>query len=242
MTYANFKQSVLDYVNRTSTVFTSSTSIDYVLQAMNDARRAAQREYTFNLLRRQAFAQVSIAPTSLLTDFDADPTGSGALVIVKQVDAVFEYGTASVGGASKYYRTNKIPCYRHSQFEVELEYSSTVYGGVATTTVGTLATAKQWVYLQGSNVYHSSLTTAAWLMFDVVEFMADHAGGSSTVEDIWLTYFLDWLKYATIMNLNQFLKDTERLPVDNKYYLDLWKSVKQFDSQLSVAGTSMNLD
>lgn len=226
MTYANFKTTVLGYVARASGTFTSG-SLDYVLAAMNDARRAAQRQYTFNLNRSTAFAQMSLAPTSMLTDFDVLPTG-GTLKVVKQIDAVWEYSSESVSGTTRYYRLNKIPFFRHSVFEQELDWSPSVFGGT-TQTNGQLRSAKQFVYMQGVNVFHSTLTTPTWFMFDVIEWLADHDGGSG--EDIFLTYFVDWLKYATILNMNQYLQASERFPIDAAFMERLWTSVKQFDSQ-----------
>lgn len=239
MTYANFKTTVLSYTNRASATFTSG-ALDYVLIAMNDARRSAQRQYTFNLARRTAFAQVSLAPTSLLTDFDADPTGAGATVVVKQLDGAYEYASASVSGTTRYYRTNQMILTRHSAFAMEADISPVYFGSTSTQQPGQLAAAKQFIYLQGSNVYHSTLTTPTWYLFDVIEWIADHDGGSG--EDIFLTYFVDWLKYATIMNMNQYLKDGERFPIDAQFVASLWESVKQFDAQQGAATGSIMLD
>ena len=239
MTYANFKTMVLSYMNRSSAVLTSG-SLDYVLLAMNDARRAAQREYTFNLLRTTAFANCSLAPVSLLTDFDTDDT-AGTLRVVKQIDAVYEYSTASVSGTTRYYRLNKVPFFRQSVFEQELAISPTYAGGVRNNPVpGSLQAAKQFIYQQGTNVHHSTLSTPAWFMFDVIYWDADHAGGA--VEDVWLTYFVDWLKWATILQLNQYLKDTERFPVDAQFVAQLWEGVKQFDAQQGASTDSISLN
>lgn len=240
MTYTNFKTMVLSYVNRSSTLFTEG-SLDYVLIAMNDARRAAQRDYTFNLNRTTAFAQLSIHPVSLLTDFDTLPTG-GVLRAVKQVDAVYEYSNATVGGSTRYFRTAKMPFRRQSHFEQSLPYSSTALGGLTTVVQAstTLSNGDQFIYQQGVNVAHSTLTDLTWYMFDVIEWLADHDGGAS--EDIFLTYFVDWLKYATLLNLNQYLKDTERFAIDSVFVDNLFSSVKQFDSQQGAATGAIDLE
>jgi hypothetical protein len=238
MTYADFKTTVLSYVNRSSSIFTSG-SLDYVLAAMNDARRAAQRDYTFNLNRTPAFVQLSLNGQSLLTDFDTTPV-STTLIVMKQVDAVYEYDSASVSGTTKYYRTAKIPYFRQSVFELELKTSAAYLSGSTTQVVGTEAITKQFAYMQGVKMYHSTLTTPTWVMVDGVEWLADHAGGA--VEDIFLTYFADWLKYATLMNLNQFLKDGERFSIDATFFNNLWESVKQFDAQQGASTGAISLD
>jgi hypothetical protein len=238
MTYANFKTTVLSYLNRAAATFTSG-SLDYVLAAMNDARRAAQRGYTFNLARRPAFVDVSLVGKSLLTDFKSAPSGS-TTVVVKQIDDIYEYSSTTVGSTTAYYRTAMIPYRRISQFQLgELPQSTSVDGSIdiADTTTDSIS---GFCYIQGTTLYHSTLATATWVMCDVVEMIADHDGGSS--EDIFLTYFVDWLKYATLLNLNQFLKDSERFPIDAQFMQTLWDSVKQYDAQQSAASGAISLD
>lgn len=239
MTYANFKTMVLSYLNRTSGVFTSG-ALDYVLIAMNDARAAAQREYAFNLNRTIAFANVSLVGQSILTDFDTTPGGS-TLIVVKQIDAVYEYATATVGVTTAYYRTAKVPFWRHSVFDTQVPLSSSTFGSNTSVNVNdVLRGMPQFCYMQGNKLFHSTLTTATPILCDVIQWLPDHDGGSS--EDVFLTYFVDWLKYATLINLNQFLKDSERFPIDASFVQQLWESVKQFDAQQAASTGSIDLN
>lgn len=238
--YSIFKETVLALATRSSTTFTTAgTSIDMVLVAMNNARRQAQREYAFNLNRTRAFAQLSIAPTSILTDFDADPTGAGATVVVKQIDNVYEYSSATVSGTTRYYPLNWVPFVRYSMLRTELGLAPSTFGS-NTTVVGQLQSATQMTYQQGVNVMHTTLTTPAWYMFDVIEWLPDHDGGAGT--DIFFTYFQDWLQYATLLHMNQFLKDGERFQFDQTFFQKLWDGVKQFDSQAGASTDSITLD
>lgn len=238
--YSVFKETVLSQANRASSVFTSpTTSIDMVLVAMNNARRQAQRNYTFEIFRQPAYAAVSMAGVSLLTDFDANPTGAGALVVVKQIDGVYEYGTATVGATTVYYRTNRVPFWRHSQFNRELGISPSTFGGTQTI-LGSLQTADAFVYQQGTNVYHSNLSTPTYYLFDVVAWLPDHDGGAGT--DFFLTYGADWLQMQTIKNMNAYLKDTEQVQVSSALLDEAWNSMKQFDAQLAASTWATNLD
>ena len=53
MTLANFKSMIAAYVTRASGSLTSVNSQDILLQAINDARRAAQRDHNFELNRTE---------------------------------------------------------------------------------------------------------------------------------------------------------------------------------------------
>ena len=238
MTYANFKTTVLSYVNRSSAVFTAGT-LDYVLTAMNDARRDAQRRYTFNLLRTQAFGQLSLAPCNLLTDFDTTPV-SGTLIVVKQIDGVYTYDSATVGATLRYYRQNKVPFHRQSQFDMELDVDPTAFGGSQNVITGQLSTARQFVYQQGNNLFHSTLSTPAWYLCDVVQWLPDHDGGAG--EDVFLTYCSDWLKWATLVNMNVYLKDDQQVSISASLLERSWNSVMQFDSQQGASTGAINLD
>lgn len=238
MTYANFKDQVLALMNRDATPFTSTGAQDLVLAAMNDARRDAQRKYAFNLNRQPVFADLSLIGKSLLTDFTVTP--GGAAVVVKQVDAVYEYASTTVGATVAYYRTNKVVLLRHSAFQAELNYSAmTLARTQPPYNTGSLRTPMSFVYLQGTSLYHSTLQTTQNFFCDAIVMLPNHPGDTS--QDVFLTYFVDWLKYATVMKLNLLLKDAERFQIDESVMEDMWNSVKQFDAQQAVQG-AIDLD
>lgn len=234
--YADFKTTVLGLANRSAA---TAGAIDLVLMAMNDAVREAQRNYSFTLNKRIAFAQVSLAPVSMLTDFDADATGAGTLVVVKEIEACYEYATVTISGTPRYYRTAKVPFWKHSAFQREVNLSASTFGS-NTVIVGSLQNNTQFVYKQGNNVFHSTSSVPSFLMFDVVEWLADHDGGAGT--NVFLTYFVDWLRYATLVALNQYLKDSERFQYDETIMNQKWESVKQYDAQQDASSGMITLD
>lgn len=238
MTYTQFKQNVLGFVGRNNTIF-SAPNTDLVLASMNDVRRAAQREYTFNLNRVAAFVEVSMIGKSLLEDFYATPAETTSLA-VKQVDALYEYRTATVGTTTVYSRTGKVRFHSLGQMTREVPDAVQTGRGVVAVRANCREDLNPFCYLQGTKLYHSSLTVPTWIMADVVEFLPDHTG--STDEDIFLTYFADWLKWATILDLNQYLAKDNRFPLDLKMIDGLWESVRQFDAQQAASTGSITLD
>jgi hypothetical protein len=232
MTYANFKDQVVSYMNRAAAAVVTVGAQDLVLLAMNDVRRQAQRDYTFEGLSTQAFVSLSMVPKSMLTDFKTTPALS-TTIVAKRVDALYEYGTATVGATTVYYPTQQIELRRRNALKSHIPSDPTA------TALSTPALS-QFAYIQGTTIAHTNLTTATTVLADIIEFMGDHAGAS--VEDIWLTYYTDWLKWATLAQLNLWLKDKERTPVDLELTGRLWEGVKRHDAQQALSVDDLSLD
>lgn len=219
-------------MNRAAAAVVTVGAQDLVLAAMNDARRAAQREYAFEGNSTQAFVSLSMIPKSLFTDFKTTPALSTTLA-VKRVDALYEYTTALVGATTVYYPTSRIELRRRHAI------TSFIPTSVSATALRSPSLAG-FAYIQGTNIAHTNLTTVTTVLADVIEFLSDHAGAS--VEDIFLTYYTDWLKFATLANLNVWLKDSERTVIDLNLVAGLWQSVKTHDSQQAVSTDDLSLD
>lgn len=232
MTYTNFKDLVCSYNNRLAALFATVGAQDVVLAAMNDARRQAQRKYKFNLCKRQAFVNLSILPQTFLSDFKSAPAGS-TTVVVSRLDSLWEYGSATVASTTAYYPTRQVDTRRSPELSYAVPQRPWPWQGSA------VATTNQFAYCIGPNVYHSTLTTQTWHMAYVVEFLPDLTSSATT--DVFLDYFTDWLKFATIANLNVWLKDSERFNIDANTMATLWESVVQYDSQQETIG-DINLD
>lgn len=213
----------------------TTANTDLVLIAMNDARRWAQREYTFEQNATQAFVYLSMLGKSLLTDFRTTPSSASGtvVVVVKRIDALFEYATTTINSTTVYYPTLGIELRRRMAIAAHVP-SEPLATALTSPTLGTFA------YLQGQKLYHTNLTTQTWVLADVIEFLPDHAGGTS--EDIFLKYYTDWLRVATLASLNVWLKDNERTPIDQALLGGLWNSVKQFDAQQAVSTDDLSLD
>lgn len=232
MTYANFKDVVSGYLNRTAAAVVSAGAQDLILDAMNNARRDAQRRYAFEGNATQAFFSLSMIPKSMLTDFKTTPALS-TTTVVKRIDAIYEYASTAVGATTVYYPVRKIELRRRMAVGtfVPMDPSATAL---------TSPVISEFAYIQGVNVTHTNLTTATTVLADVIEFLPEHVGGA--VEDIFLTYYTDWLKFATLANLNIWLKDKERTPIDQVIISNLWESVKSHDAQQAASTDDLSLD
>lgn len=235
MTIANFKIQIAAYLNRTVASFTVG-GVDLLLGAMNDARRAAQREHAFELLRDEdIFLSTSAAGANWQTGCKTTPGGSTA-VLMRRVDEVWNYSTSAVGVTAYYPRTTRIDFGYSGEFKRELPVADSqqiVYPQ-------DYALSRRFAYLVGPKLFVSTTTTATIYKLVGIKWLDDLIDADTP--DIFLTYYTDWFKYATIAALNVYLKDSERFAIDATVMGRMWTSVINHDGSIANAGESISLD
>lgn len=235
MTLANFKARIYGFINRDSTLFTTTTgaSIDQVTYAINDAAMAAQREYTFELNRRDAFLSTSEVGANWMTGCKTTPDGATA-ILMKRIDSVWNYSTNSVSAGTVYARTSKIDLGSSGDFKRELP----VDGGSLTLNQSTLSVARRkFAYFDGPTLKITTIGSTSSVLLNGIKYI-----DAVTDNDIFLTFFSDWLHWATLIQLNQFLKDEQRISVDAAFVSRLWSSVKEMDGQIANSGDIAGLN
>lgn len=236
LTVADFKKRVAATVNRDATLFTVD-SVDNLLAAMNDARRMAQRNHTFALLADDVFLTTSMAGANWMTGCKTTPGGATAQ-LMKKINGVWNYTTSTVGSTTVYLRTSWI------DFGIIGDYRRTLplydTGNLIITNQPASQTRRTFAYINGQNLLITNQTAATTYLLDGIKFLDDLATGDTP--DIFLTYFTDWLVYATIVALNNYLKDTEKFPIDATIENKLWQSVIQMDGELAQMGQATNLN
>jgi hypothetical protein len=236
MTLADFEATVASYMNRPLASWTVG-GLDLILQALNDCRRAAQRDYAFEMFERTAFVQLSTTPANIMTDFKADPSGAGATVQIRIIRGVWEYVMNGVLPS----RTRQLDLRSLSTWRQELPLHARRWNDVTVTPSSQLSSRLQdFAYIQGMNIYHCNLPTPKWHMADVVAWQPDLTVGDDP--DIFLTYFSDWLKWATIAQLNGYLKEDQRVQISMTAMAAAWENVKQFDSQITASSNALDGD
>lgn len=234
-TLANFKQQVANYMNRTLASLTSVNSQDMLLTAINNARRSAQRDHAFELNRVDAFLTTSMVGANWMTGCKTTPGGATA-VLMRRIDSVWNYTTATIDVTTIYPRTSKIDMGNAADFKRELPMFN---GPTDAINWQSLQVRRPFGYYSGATLYINSTVSSPYLL-NGIKWLDDMADGDSP--ELFLTYFTDWLLWATIIQLNMYLKDSERFPVDNATVARLWESVKMFDGQFANSGDVANLD
>lgn len=236
-TIANFKQQVANMMNRSLASLNAVNSQDMLLMAMNDARMAAQRSHEFELNRTEdAYLSTHLGGASWMTGCKTTPGGSTA-VLMKRVDQVWNYSSFAVGATTYYPRTTRIPFDYSGRFTRELSIIDQRFNPNQASSVTAM---DQFAYAVGDQLFVTTISSATIYKLLGIKFLDDLADGSSP--DIFLTYFTDWFRYATIAALNVYLKDSERFPIDTNVLERLWQSVRALDGTIANMGESVNLE
>ena len=233
MTIANFKNMIYGFLNRDTSIFTTTQggSTDQVLMAMNAVRRAAQRNYAFELLRTDVFLATYQAGANWQTGCTATPGGTS--VLMRKIDGVWLYTTS--GGL--YLRNQRVDLGNVNDYKRELG----VYSGALDISQSILPIYQRpFAYTNGTNLVVNGYATSSSFMLNGIQWLDDLTGAEPP--DMFLTYFTDWFQWATIGYLNLFLKDSSVVAVDAAMVQNLWQSVKEYDGQFANAGDSASLD
>ncbi len=240
MTLANFKTMVASYVNRPD--LTSVNGQDLILLALNDARRQAQRDHMFELNRTEdCFLSTSARGANWMTGCKTTPGGATAIEMVR-IDEVWNFATQTVAGGTAYLRTwPTIPFDYSGRFKRDLNWQGYPTNQVVVTGANqAVLNDAKFAYCVGTQLYVTTVMAATNFKLVGIKLLSDLADGDAP--DIFLTYYSDWLKVATVQALNFYLKDGERFGIDMNELTRLWTSVKQHDGTIANMGESANLD
>lgn len=236
-TIAAFKQQIANMMNRTLASLNSVNSQDMLLMAMNDARREAQRSHEFELNRTEdCYLGTHLGGANWMTGCKTTPGGATAL-LMKRIDEVWNYSSYAIGATTYYPRTTRIPFSYTGEFKRELPPVDIRFNPAQSSNVTTM---NQFAYANGTQLFVTTVTTATNYKLLGIKFLDDLTDADSP--DIFLTYFTDWFRYATIAALNVYLKDSERYPIDTNTMARLYQSMTMLDGTIANMGESVNLD
>lgn len=237
MTISEFKDMVAAYLNRTAASLVTANSLDLLLRAMNDARVAAQRDHMFELNRTEnAYLVTSVAGANWQTGCTLTPGGTA--MVMRRIDEVWNYSTSLTTGGTTYYpRTTRIDFSYSGQMKRELP---TVDNRNYYANPQDYSVQARFAYCIGNKLFVTTMVSETSVKLVGIQWLPDLVDADPP--DIFLTYFVDWFKWATLTALNVYLKDSERFPVDTTVLQRSWDSVKNYDGSVANMGESVNLD
>lgn len=236
MTIANFKAMVEAWLNRTAGSFTQN-GVDNLLNAMNDARRMAMRDHDFELLRTgDCYLTCHSGGSDWSTGCTTTPAG-GTAQLMKRVDSIWQYGSQVIGATTYYIPTARIPFNTQGDLKRNLPVINMQF-----LTINQVNPFTQDVfgYAVGTKMFITGTPSAANYKLYGIKWLDDLTGSESP--DIFLTYFTDWFRVATVFCLNTYLKDAERFQIDVVSMNRSFASVCQMDGTIANMGEQANLD
>lgn len=215
MTFVNFKSLVAAYLNRKVSDFTVN-GVDVIGDAVNDAKRVAQREHDF--VKNRAMGFITLTKSGVeISSFKATPGGSA--LSVKKLLSVWLYDTTD----GVYTRKAQMEPLASSELGYMLPGS--VVGGFVTSAQLTA----QYFYQVGTKVYCTGADSID-VMCEVVITQPDYA--SDSAEDFFLTDYKDWMLLKTVEQLNFFLKEDQRVQISQGAMAARWDSVMKQENNL----------
>lgn len=234
MTVADFKTRVASFVSRSSSDFTSG-GVDEILCAINDARRHAQRSYTFKTLRKDVFLETSILGADFQTACKLTPGGTA--VKVKLIEKVWQYTTRTISAGTLYERTAQLD-YRTDR---QLGSGLPLAGSGASSDSFRITepyTGHMIAWTKGLKLFVNVEASATYLV-EAVERLDDITTETS---DFFIDNAQDWLLWKTLECLNGYLKEDQRVGINTAILNRSWETFTQWDSDVSNSNDAFDLD
>lgn len=244
MEITEFRKVVAAYLNRDVSEFTTDT--DKVLLAINNAKLHAQRMHSFEFCRIQAGVTVSKTTGGDLSA--AVLLGTATAVDLKQIERAY----LQYNGATNYTPINFISqndMVKRVQRRYEAPRDSRYNNQPVSDPVGFYSLVQQGetIRLYPWNDTDMSPTTAT-VALDAVRWLLPYAEKVSAVQpagtvdtDFLMKYCTDWLLYRSIIELNYFLKEDQRVAISRGTMEVVWQSVLDWDNGLVASKDDGNL-
>jgi len=238
MTFANMKLQVAAYVNRDAASLVEG-SADYLKNAINRARRWAEKRHNFELARTSAqVPSVNYSTGGSLANAVLQSDGATP-VSVKVIERAF---LADTNG-----RTFPIDLLSRSD---HMRRVSQRFDRMVTTSWYDWPDAspryKFALMQQGATIYVTPADVDALggetftVYLDIVKWFADYSADGDT--DFFLTECEDLVLYRSILELNQFLKEDKRVKISGELMTDAWDSALQWDKSIVQGAVDVSLD
>jgi hypothetical protein len=219
MTFANFKIFVAAYLNRDPASLIIG-GVDILKEAINDAKRAGQREFDFPQLNKRAFIQGWYYGTPITNAVDNPDSLTPTTVVVNHIYAAWRYASLlRSDGITDYIRTQKYEFMSEKSMRDIIPARNDALKEPNILPI----TYKQRAYVRGTDFFLTGVTDKVWVWIDVIAMLPDYSADADT--DFFLTDYRDWMLIKTLECLNFYLKDDDRVQISNAQMNLKWNSV-----------------
>lgn len=228
---------------------TTAGGKDLVLQATNDARHWACRMVNFEYCRAIGSLTLSLSAATPLSNVKY--WGTTTTLNVNWVERAYVLAT----NPSNMYQGIPIKWYtRHKDaFFAYLDRGAipplVAIGSPLSPVDPTLTSPllELSLFQVGFNVYPSAAfaqqfpsTPSVTIGLDVYDFLPDYVSPSDS--DFFLIYCRDWLMWRTIVQLNMYLKEDQRVGISKAVLDESWLSVQAWNNRIEQQKDDVDLD
>ena len=232
-TLFEMKTQVLGFMLRNAEDF-NVDGVDVLTKAVQRAVRAAERKINFQLSRVQVNVEVPAAGVSLDTALLTSDVSEAVLVKnIEQPYTVGDTGTLSPIAYNTwegYHQRVK----RRADGNISLSELDTLSGSAATGIPLTLLRHGNNVHLRPASF--TGLGDPQSLVLDVVRWQKELSLDADT--NFILDYCEDWVLWRSIIELNLFVKEAQRIAISNSVHKDQWSDIVTWNESL----VSQNVD
>jgi len=239
-TFADLKRAVVAYVNRDELSLVRG-GFNCLENAINDAKMWAQRTHIFE----KANVEITVPDVNLTSGADLSTAvlrGTTTAVLVRALKHAW-LPAASGTGEVPLEIISRDQWVNEQKRRFDRVLTSRREDWTSTTSDGK---ALEVVY-NGTKIHLSTANTEALngasdtdIHFDAVRWFDVYENDTDT--DFLLQYAFDFLLMRTVFQLNFYLKEDQRVPVNAEAMNDAWLSVIRWDTSLVVSSTSPRLD
>lgn len=208
MTYANFKQLILNYTGVATGAY-DRNGVDALLNAVNNMRQEACRLHDFSFLKVRGYLQLGSGSSTVWTTIKPNEDLSGASITLARLKSVHDLA---------------VPGF---QREVAI---------ISDDNVGNLQLNEPTLSVAGDSLYHG--TDFAGLVVGVrgVKVLPDLVGDET--DDIFLSRYNDWLQLAVFNHMNFYLNEQSRVQISVSYMRERFRSMLADDIQRDRGGVN----
>lgn len=230
MTFGDFKKVVAGYMQRSAAVFAPST-VDLLGHAINAARKSAELKMNFELAKARGQLSVNLTTGAALSSMVYEGTAT-----TLPVKALLKAFLPLVTSENTFFPIEIISRDKHVE-RVQRYYAGQITEIDGNQQITESLTTKYQLVRFGENVYLSPADSDSYngsssvtVKFDVIRWLSDYSADVDT--DFLLEHCNSWMLFQTLWQLNLYLKEDQRVPVNERAMEVLWNDVVNWNSTL----------
>ncbi len=223
-------------MSRTSADVTDG-SVDQALCAINDARRLAQRLYTFKRLSTMAFVETSALGASFVNAKET-PSDAGVAIKLKLIEGVWEFTERAIAAGTLYEKAAQIDFRTEREVGRGLPLAGSGAESIDNRTTDTYR-GRTIAWTRGEKLF-VNYEAETWVLVDAIQLLPDLVGDEAS--DWFIDNAEDWLLFQSAQILNGYLKEDQRVAISQRLLDRSWETFTTWDAETTNSNDAVDLE